>query len=186
MGLRKRYETEIEGWDWNALREDARRNGANDDDDGNVIESTYIGSIFNLTPSGKMYACFATGNLDACPDCNGTGQSRRSWARVRYQTAQARCDVLRHTRSDFAFWLTGKGRETIRAQNRIFRTIGSGTCPSCNGYGSQEAYRDEVWQAALETVADRHGAFVHGSDGDGCSIFVGWPVDAPEGTEDDG
>lgn len=40
---------------------------------GEVCESVYLGSIFFLTPSGKVYTPWANSNLDACPRCKGRG-----------------------------------------------------------------------------------------------------------------
>jgi hypothetical protein len=44
-----------------------------EDEDGNKIQTIYLGSILNLTPSGKVYYPFAHSNVDKCPRCEGTG-----------------------------------------------------------------------------------------------------------------
>ena len=35
--------------------------------------TVYVGSIFNMLPSGKVYTIFANGNLDVCSNCDGDG-----------------------------------------------------------------------------------------------------------------
>ena len=47
-----------------------------EDDDGNKLQTIYLGSILNLTPSGKMYMPFACSNLNPCTKCNGEGVIR--------------------------------------------------------------------------------------------------------------
>lgn len=41
--------------------------------DGDHYRSVYLGSVMSLTPSGKFYMPWATGNLEACPRCGGSG-----------------------------------------------------------------------------------------------------------------
>jgi len=38
-----------------------------------LYRSIYIGSIFNIIPSGKVYTVFSNGNLDVCSACDGDG-----------------------------------------------------------------------------------------------------------------
>ena len=37
------------------------------------VQEVYLGSILNLSPSGKVYMPWATGNLEFCPRCKGHG-----------------------------------------------------------------------------------------------------------------
>ena len=46
------------------------------DYDGNVIASLFVGTVFSLTPSGKYYLPFACSNVELCPRCKGTGQTK--------------------------------------------------------------------------------------------------------------
>lgn len=43
------------------------------DEDGQIIESTYLGSVLNHCPSGKYYLPFACSNVIVCPRCKGAG-----------------------------------------------------------------------------------------------------------------
>ena len=38
-----------------------------------AYQSAYIGSIFSLTPSGKLYTPWAYSNVEPCPFCNWRG-----------------------------------------------------------------------------------------------------------------
>lgn len=46
------------------------------------------------------------------------------------------------------------------------------TCPTCNGLGSAEAYQDQVWYEALESVTDRHDMWYEAGEGDPCNVMV--------------
>ena len=46
------------------------------DYDGNLIASLFVGTVFSLTPSGKYYMPFACSNVELCPRCKGTGQTK--------------------------------------------------------------------------------------------------------------
>ena len=56
-------------------------------------------------------------------------------------------------------------------------------CPVCHGLGSEEAYKDQVMQEALEDFADKYGAFVNSGEGDLCDMFVSIVVDEDEDME---
>jgi hypothetical protein len=43
------------------------------DMEGNTVERVFLGTVFSLTPSGKYYTPFASGNVDTCKRCKGTG-----------------------------------------------------------------------------------------------------------------
>lgn len=42
-------------------------------DDGDAIESTFLGTVFSVMPSGKYYMPWANSNVDLCPRCKGNG-----------------------------------------------------------------------------------------------------------------
>ena len=44
-----------------------------EDDDGEVVEACYLGSVFSLTPSGKYYMPWACSNVEPCKRCKGEG-----------------------------------------------------------------------------------------------------------------
>jgi hypothetical protein len=45
------------------------------DDDLNMVESIFLGTVFSLTPSGKFYTPFANSNVDTCKRCQGIGHT---------------------------------------------------------------------------------------------------------------
>ena len=110
------------------------------DIDGNTLKSVFIGTCFNIMPSGKYYMPFACSNVEKCSNCGGKG-------------------------------------EIINPNAEIVE------CPVCHGIGSEEAYKDQVMQKALEDCADKYGAFVHSGEGDPCDMFVSIVVDVEEDME---
>ena len=104
------------------------------DMDGNILKSVFIGTCFNIMPSGKYYMPFACSNVEKCSKCDGKGE------------------------------ITNPNAKTVE-------------CPVCHGIGSEEAYKDQVMQKSLEYFADKHGAYVHGGEGDPCDIFVSVVID---------
>ncbi len=113
------------------------------DIDGNTLKSVFIGTCFNIMPSGKYYMPYACSNVEKCSKCDGKGEI---------------------TNSNYA--------ETVE-------------CPVCHGLGSEEAYKDQVMQEALEDFADKYCAFVHSGEGDPCDMFVSIGVDDDEDMEDE-
>ena len=110
------------------------------DMDGNTLKSVFIGTCFNIMPSGKYYMPFACSNVEKCLKCDGKGE------------------------------IMNPNAETVE-------------CPVCHGLGSEEAYKDQVMQESLEYFADKHGAYVHGGEGDPCDIFVSVVIDEDEDME---
>ena len=104
------------------------------DMDGNTLKSIFIGTCFNIMPSGKYYMPFACSNVVKCSKCDGKGE------------------------------ITNSNAKTVE-------------CPVCHGLGSEEAYKDQVMQKALEEYADKYNAFVHSGEGDPCDMFVSIEVD---------
>ena len=42
-------------------------------EDYQEFKSVYLGTVFNIMPSGKFYMPWANSNVDACPRCKGAG-----------------------------------------------------------------------------------------------------------------
>ena len=110
------------------------------DMNGNTLKSVFIGTCFNIMPSGKYYQPFACSNVEKCSKCDGKGE------------------------------ITNPNAKTVE-------------CPVCHGLGSEEAYKDQVMQEALENFADKYCAFVHSGEGDPCDMFVSIVVDEDEDME---
>ena len=56
----------------NQILEDLGKAEVYEDEDGNRLQTIYLGSILSLTPSGKIYYPFAYSNLTPCPRCKGS------------------------------------------------------------------------------------------------------------------
>ena len=107
------------------------------DIDGNMLKSVFIGTCFNIMPSGKYYMPFACSNVEKCSNCGGKGE------------------------------IVNPNAEIVE-------------CSVCHGVGSEEAYKDQVMQEALEDYAGKYNAFVHSGEGDPCDIFVSVVIDEDE------
>ena len=114
---------------------------------------------------------------EACPHCNATGKRTiAELATIRNETYQACLDrflaqdenVLWDDTPNSHYILCPSCKSTPRVYGigKIFVT-----CPSCNGLGSREAYLDELWYEALETVTEAHGGWSQNGEGDPCDIF---------------
>ena len=89
--------SEVEhGFNLTAVRRELDRSDWEVDykDTSQEVRRVYLGDVFSLTPSGKMYTPFACSNVDACETCHGSGtvQPRRLKRRMekRHATRQAR------------------------------------------------------------------------------------------------
>ena len=120
------------------------------DMDGNILKSVFIGTCFNIMPSGKYYMPFACSNVEKCSKCDGIGE-------------------ITNPNADMALY-----------EEYYDKKI---ECPVCHGLGSEEAYKDQVMQEALEDFAGKYGAFVHSGEGDPCDMFVSIVVDEDEDME---
>jgi hypothetical protein len=168
---------------------------------GTQVRRIFLGDVFSLTPSGKMYTPFACSNVDPCPTCKGTGivLPRRLKRRVEKRHA------ARHARIKRIIIRRFGGRDgytvdiqpaSLRAKAEAFaRRVGYSsvcyrngtTCTACAGCGSREAHLDELWQeAAEEGIAETP----KGDEGDG--VFLSWEdgdafaVETRDEPEDDG
>lgn len=57
-----------------AVKEAAKDNGeVYQDEEGDWLWSTFMGTVMALTPSGKYYTPYANSNVDLCPRCKGKG-----------------------------------------------------------------------------------------------------------------
>jgi len=171
----QRLAREIRAWDWHGIKRDAEASAEPDDEcDGMLIGRSYLGSVFSLTPSGKMYAPFACSNVMGCPGCNGRGMVRNPERNgYRHAALKQRRDVARSRKR---FGVLGIQHADVER----FRPFVS--CDACGGLGSREAHLDEMWHEILEDVAGEHDIGIEWRDGD---CFATVAVDAPEESEAD-
>jgi hypothetical protein len=138
---------------WDVVERDIQHSREDDPEDSDQeIGYSYLGSIFSITPSCKMYTPWANSNVERCPSCNGTGSvwPKASKRQIRKWKSRANRAMSKRRSKRKAFWVAP-----------------ARTCKACYGCGSLEAANDESWRDALEAVAYRHGYFVTNNEDDG-------------------
>lgn len=134
------------------------------------VKRVWLGTVFGLTPSGKIYTPFACSNVAGdCPVCEGSGQVEpRTKARIR-KRAEARSKAF--ARKTLA--RQGESRQAYVARVKSARisafNASKTECPCCYGSGSLSATKDELWNEALEAAAQEIDAYVDYFDD---SVFV--------------
>lgn len=175
--------------DWDSICKELEQQEWENSIDGAQERLVFVGTVMSLYPSGKYYMPWACSNLDACPNCNGTGKTKTKKHRLlkKWKAARKRCFDLANK-----FDLKGKLDELQkhgwyryhrRASAMLHRLEEDMVCSKCNGLGSHEAYADEKFSEALQKEAEERGLFVTAGEGDPCDIFVGEsrdPVDVEE------
>jgi len=158
------------------------------DMDGNTLKSVFIGTCFNIMPSGKYYMPFACSNVEKCSKCDGKGEITNPNADMalyeeNLKKEQFWIEYLRNNNiiyyqlSETNKKILDSIRECLKYYNETVE------CPVCHGVGSEEAYKDQVMQEALDDYADKYGAFVHSGEGDPCDMFVSVVIDEDEDME---
>ena len=150
-------------------------------EDGDLIQTIYLGDIRSITPSGKIYYPFACSNVTPCPKCRGTGSVKnpnaklRDWLKAHMDHAELLekinqypnwFDAPKHLRNK----LHKRYKQLTQWQDLI-------SCNECSGLGSLEARLDQDWHEQLDYELDKINAWSHGSDGDGCDIMISRMVD---------
>jgi hypothetical protein len=164
---KQEYLDEIRSWSWVKAKDEAFKDREFDQEADSMIGRVYLGTIFNLTPSGKFYMPFACSNVDPCPHCEGSGVIKNTEAdnRITQVLTNAEHEIRMTTLKLYgAFWqnqwpapittLLATMSELLE-ENKPERT-----CPHCDGLGSEEARWDELWHEALEEVCGENGGFV--------------------------
>ena len=135
------------------------------DNEGQWLQTMYLGSILNLTPSGKVYYPFACSNVMGCPCCKGTGEIKNKHRRKK--------TIARLNKTFRLMWPTTHNIEKLqkmRKQIDWWKPILE--CPECAGTGSLEARLDQDWQEQLERELETIGAWHHESEDDGCDVMI--------------
>jgi hypothetical protein len=184
-----------EEWCWSLLRteaednlretykEAAEYNEGNEDwvaeYDEHCIGSVFLGTVFSLLPSGKFYTLWANSNVSPCDHCEGTGK-------LNFVVKCEHCEGKGHTllsqeQYDYnpELW-DKKGYKVGTPMRCLFcngRRYVEKECPWCDGEGSEEAYRDQLYYAALDTLAEEQGGYIFSGEGDPCDIFFGIAYD---------
>jgi DnaJ-class molecular chaperone len=167
----------VRSWDWASIVDTARENEG----------CFFLGTCFDLAPSGKYYTPFANSNVDACPRCKGDGRARKLTPCERCKgTGKLPYAEL----AQYPFWQEELTKRGFKPGDDVpcLQCDGKGQilgeCKYCGGLGSREAYEDEVFYDELERQAEEHGGWIESGEGDPCDLFFGISV-AEEESEDE-
>lgn len=167
------------------------------DGSSDPVRCIYIGTVFNLTPSGKYYMPWACSNVEPCQKCKGSGTidtpvSKRlpveQLASFNREALALDRRIRDATIRFYGHWHKGDWPlelETLLAEtsNIVSLTSKKTECNHCEGIGSREAYLDTAWYEELEKELAEIGAFYFHGEGDPCDILVGISVDEEEGKQ---
>jgi hypothetical protein len=151
--------TELDSSDW---EEDC-------DNPGTEIRRVWLGTVFGLTPSGKLYQPFACGNLDVCAHCKGTG-SRPPHRRRRIAKRWVGRGLRIRRTFERRLLLNDEAARRWLSRHQAWRLVSGPTCVACGGLGSREAYLDELWNTEAEKAMESIGAYFSWEDGDGFAV----------------
>ena len=155
----------IPHFDWERVKKELQESEWETEDDMER-RSIYIGSVFDLAPSGKYYTAWANSNLEACPLCDGSGKYGFSRCNI--------CDGF--GKRGISVEDDVEKYEKVQVGDVCLRCEGKGyhllTCPYCDGLGSHEAYLDEVFWSLFESEAEKHGLSIECGEGDPTDVFV--------------
>ena len=160
------------GFNWEEIEKEIKNN-IEENEEGEREGLCFIGTVFNLSPSGKYYQPFACSNVDICPKCKGEGSIKNPfYNKASYERAREN-DHFYRMEAIMLFgpfcngkWLKAWIDRLDKTSNTMQFFEEKKTCPYCEGLGSREAYEDSVFYAALEEVASEKGFFV--TSGIGC------------------
>lgn len=141
---------------------------------GQFLQTIYLGSIFSLTPSGKFYTTWANSNLEPCMRCKGKGNIKNKHKSIKKVDAiDRKIFQVAHGWAKPYATLTKRQQQLIDKLRKIREHYDKWkTCPECYGLGSLEARLDEDWWKQLESELEPIDAWYHGSEGDGCDIMI--------------
>lgn len=184
MGLKEDYAKEIAGWDWKKIVAECKSN-VQENEEGEKEGMCYIGSVMNLTPSGKLYTPFANSNLDLCEKCQGSGSVTNLKADLNRHSLLDKRDneltrKLLDSHGSYTEWPEDEMAKIKKLRDGKEECKPTLTCETCGGIGSEEAFKDQEWQEALEEVAGNHDCWVTSGEGSMSDMFVGMGVDEDE------
>lgn len=180
--------TAREGWKWDVIQAElekqkartlAREDGGWDADDTEMVDdgmnevATYVWlGTHVISPSGKVYVTFATGNLSKCPACGGTGRvdPEKYTLRDKLYLAEAeRLPDVKYLGERTPEWLTYVERRNALVTYGFSHSC-DGWCLGCNlcaGGGRHEPEVDSAWYAEMERQANERDMFFDQRETDG-------------------
>ena len=147
-----------------------------DHDPSIQVRSIGLGSVFQNYPSGKYYTPFASGNLEYCPVCHGTGDAKPLFKRRILR--KWKNESIRRRRlwvKRFGDWTSGKWpAHVLAAADRLNKKYAhiNPSCSRCGGLGSHEAWDDQQWQEKTEEEFESIGVSFELSEGDPTDLLA--------------
>ncbi len=194
----------VRAYPWKRIKEAVLDTRPELNDEGDTRVRSLFWCSYLGTPSGKVYAPFATGNLHPCPHCStwrdeiGAPDEDRlhedPWcanSKILMAVVDAERERLQRIKEDLyaemppenaperdQFFKTDEWRKYIERQNAV--AMFPDCCPACDGQGSHEVVLDSIWNAEMERIAEREGLFI---DCNGSDYFIcaSEPVPATDG-----
>lgn len=149
---------------------------------GRETRTIGLGSIMACTPSGKVYAPWACGNVHACPVCQGKGTLKPKNVKLFRKLTKKVARLARLCQKRGWGKDTAARRSHHSAANRLYAMK---TCVRCLGGGSAEARDDEEWWDNARTALEKIGACIGESEGDGAYLVVTQYREKEETEEDE-
>lgn len=150
-----------------------------EDDDGNKIKSVFLGTVMDLTPSGKYYTPFANSNIEKCPRCNGSGLVvNKRFDRGEFYKLWTECGILtQHMINCFGPYCEGKWPADLkkildRKRKKMDHSRSVWNCPRCDGVGSEEVKLDIEWHRQAERELATINAVLEPGQGDPCDLYA--------------
>lgn len=174
-----------------ALQQELDQQEPEEDMGGNRRRTVYIGTVMGMTPSGKFYTPWACGNVDACPECKGSGEvdnlMREYIPKASADVLHKQAEAIDHKIRELAIrhygafcegnWPSELDILLGYAQDLVSNLKPKLTCMTCEGLGSREAFLDQQWHEQVEEELDKIGAWMESGEGDPCDLFVVQSVD---------
>ena len=181
MDLKEKYTEEIRKWEWDKIKAECREN-VHENEDGEKEGSCYIGSVMSLHPSGKYYNPIANSNLEPCEKCSGKGDIENPKSDPqRHKLLEDRIqELLKPLLAKYGahnFWPEEEKKKVEKARAGKEECQPWLTCETCGGLGSEEAFKDQEWQEALEEVCGENDCWSHCGEGDPTDMFIGMSIE---------
>jgi len=133
-----------------------------EDEDGNTYKSIYLGSVYNIMPSGKLYMPYAHSNLNVCEKCGGSGKipNPRKKTKSYHRAMKQQKILIKSLNKNYWHMPEGYRRrlDIVRKRANYYQPLIE--CPTCGGCGYPEAYQDELWRAQAEKELESIDAFL--------------------------
>ena len=171
-------------WRFDKIKEMVEAESWEDDyeNKGSQLRTVMLGSIFTITPSGKMYAPFACSNVAGCAGCNGTGHVKSRYKRRVLKKWAARQKARAKWVAQYGY--ANEWPAHILAKSAKLNSLNlrdNPCCTRCGGMGSAEAHDDEQWRQEMEAALEEVGLSLHYYDD---SIFAAEYRETPENEDD--